>query len=51
MDIKDSDTLPKRIFQAAKEGFRAGKAPNLDTMLVDYYRLRGWNENGYRKNR
>jgi len=41
------DTLPPKMRQAAIIGGRAGKAPvNFDKMLQDYYRLRGWNENG-----
>ena len=33
--------------QAAIVGGRAGKAPlNFDRMLMDYYKLRGWDDNG-----
>jgi len=41
-----SDILPKKMFQAAKEGGRAGKVPPLDDMLRDYYAVRGWDANG-----
>ncbi|HBV88554.1 MAG TPA: aldehyde ferredoxin oxidoreductase [Desulfosporosinus sp.] len=42
-----SDTLPKVMFEPAKEGFRAGKVPNLEVYLKEYYEMRGWDENGY----
>jgi aldehyde:ferredoxin oxidoreductase len=41
-----SDVLPKKMFKAAKEGFRAGKVPPFRELMEDYYSLRGWNENG-----
>ena len=41
-----TDTLPKKMFQAAKEGFRAGKVPPFKELMEDYYNLRGWDENG-----
>jgi len=41
-----TDTLPKKMFQAAKEGFRAGKVPPFKELMDDYYNLRGWDENG-----
>ncbi len=43
---KEYDTLPKKMFQAAKTGPRSGKIPPLDRLLKDYYRIRGWNEDG-----
>jgi aldehyde:ferredoxin oxidoreductase len=41
-----TDTLPKKMFQPAREGFRAGKTPPLKELLADYYRVREWDENG-----
>jgi aldehyde:ferredoxin oxidoreductase len=41
-----TDVLPKKMFQAAKEGFRAGKVPPFKELMEDYYNLRGWDENG-----
>ncbi|WP_461207872.1 aldehyde ferredoxin oxidoreductase family protein [Clostridium sp. DL1XJH146] len=49
MSRKD-DTLPPKMLQAAVIGGRAGKAPvKFDSMLQDYYKLRGWDENGILK--
>jgi aldehyde:ferredoxin oxidoreductase len=42
----ETDTLPKKMFKAAKEGARAGQVPPLESMLQDYYRIRGWNDKG-----
>jgi aldehyde:ferredoxin oxidoreductase len=41
-----TDALPKRMFQPAREGFRAGKTPPLKDLLDDYYKIRHWDENG-----
>ncbi len=41
-----TDVLPKKMLQAAKEGMRAGKVPPFEEMMDDYYKHRGWNENG-----
>jgi aldehyde:ferredoxin oxidoreductase len=41
-----TDELPKKMFKAAKEGFRAGKVPPFKELMEDYYRLRGWDEMG-----
>jgi len=41
-----TDVLPKKMFQAAAKGGRAGKVPPLDQMLAEYYQVRGWDENG-----
>ncbi|RLB24403.1 MAG: aldehyde ferredoxin oxidoreductase [Deltaproteobacteria bacterium] len=41
-----SDILPKKMFQPAKEGFRAGKVPPFKKLMEDYYTLRGWNDKG-----
>lgn len=42
----ETDTLPKKMFKAAKEGARTGQVPPLAEMLQDYYQIRGWNERG-----
>jgi aldehyde:ferredoxin oxidoreductase len=41
-----ADALPKKMFQPAREGFRAGKTPPLKELLGDYYKVRDWDENG-----
>ena len=41
-----TDALPKKMLQPAREGFRAGKIPPLKELLSDYYRTRQWDENG-----
>jgi len=44
---RKDDTLPPKMLQPAIIGGRAGKAPHaFDKMLDDYYKLRGWDENG-----
>jgi aldehyde:ferredoxin oxidoreductase len=44
------DTLPKRLLtEPAKTGPAKGKVNGLGTMLPEYYRLRGWDENGQLK--
>jgi aldehyde:ferredoxin oxidoreductase len=44
---RKDDTLPRRIFQPTSEGPHAGKIPKpFEQSLEDYYRLRGWDENG-----
>ncbi len=51
MNIRDgydakTDVLPKKMFQAAASGGRAGKVPPLAEMLRGYYQVRGWDTNG-----
>lgn len=41
-----TDVLPKKMFKAAKEGFRAGKIIPFKELMEDYYNIRGWDENG-----
>ncbi len=41
-----TDVLPKKMFKAAKEGFRAGKELPLKEMLREYYEHRGWDADG-----
>jgi len=44
------DTLPKRLLtEAAKTGPAAGKVSGIKEMLPEYYKLRGWDENGVPK--
>jgi len=41
------DTLPKRLLTLSlKEGGSEGHIPNQSVMLADYYRYRGWSEQG-----
>jgi aldehyde:ferredoxin oxidoreductase len=42
-----SDILPPRLLKEARpSGGAAGVLPELDSMLEEYYRLRGWDEMG-----
>ena len=44
---KEDDTLPKRLLEEPIiEGGPKGLVCKLDEMLPEYYRLRGWGENG-----
>jgi aldehyde:ferredoxin oxidoreductase len=44
---RKDDTLPARLLTLARnDGMAAGVLPELDKMLKEYYRLRGWDENG-----
>ena len=46
---RKDDTIPERMFIPAKEGGRAGKAPNETSFaeaLDRYYELRGWDNDG-----
>jgi aldehyde:ferredoxin oxidoreductase len=46
IDRKD-DNLPERILHLKREGLHAPeRLPDLEKMLDDYYRVRGWDENG-----
>ncbi|MCF7974193.1 MAG: aldehyde ferredoxin oxidoreductase family protein [Phycisphaerae bacterium] len=40
------DVLPKKMFNAAKEGFRAGKAIPFEALMKTYYEIRGWDAQG-----
>jgi aldehyde:ferredoxin oxidoreductase len=42
----ETDVLPTKMFEPAKEGFRAGKIIPFKELMDDYYLLRGWNEKG-----
>jgi aldehyde:ferredoxin oxidoreductase len=46
---KDDDTLPKRVRRGAlQDGGSGGYVPDkdMDSMIAEYYRHRGWNEEG-----
>ena len=44
---KADDSLPERLLKEAhKEGPSAGVVVDLESMLADYYRTRGWNQAG-----
>jgi len=44
---KEDDTLPPRLLkEPVPAGPAKGKVVELDTMLEEYYRLRGWSEDG-----
>lgn len=44
---KDDDTLPPRLLtEPLKVGPAKGKVVELDTMLKEYYEIRGWDEEG-----
>ncbi|HHY95801.1 MAG TPA: aldehyde ferredoxin oxidoreductase family protein [Firmicutes bacterium] len=44
---RQDDRLPPKMFEPAREGFRAGRIPEpFESTLLGYYRLRGWDENG-----
>jgi len=43
------DVIPKRIFEPAKEGGRAGRAPTpeqVNAAIQEYYKYRGWDMDG-----
>ena len=40
------DKLPRRLLEGPDEGSHAGKVPDMAVLLADYYRERGWDENG-----
>jgi aldehyde:ferredoxin oxidoreductase len=41
-----TDVMPKKMFKAAQEGFRAGKILPFNELMKDYYEWRGWNNKG-----
>ena len=44
---RESDKLPKRFYkEALKEGKKSLTPEEMEQMLVEYYRLRGWDEDG-----
>ncbi len=46
---REHDKLPGIVVEAMKEGPTAGKSPNIEKMLDEYYSLRGWDSNGIPK--
>jgi aldehyde:ferredoxin oxidoreductase len=40
------DTCPRRLLEGTPDGSHAGRAPDFAYMIQDYYRERGWDENG-----
>ena len=40
------DALPKRLLEPVSDGPNAGESPDLEFILDDYYRVRGWDGNG-----
>ncbi len=43
---RKSDRLPKLVLIPLKEGGAKGYVPKLDPLLSEYYKLRGWTEDG-----
>jgi len=43
---RKDDTLPKRVYIPLKEGGTKGFTPKLEPLLDEYYKIRGWDENG-----
>jgi aldehyde:ferredoxin oxidoreductase len=43
------DTLPPRLLTEPAGGASEGWVSHLEPMLVEYYRARGWDENGVPK--
>lgn len=43
---RKDDTLPKRLLEPISDGPNAGKRPDLELILNDYYRVRGWDKQG-----
>jgi aldehyde:ferredoxin oxidoreductase len=41
-----TDQIPKKMYNSAKQGFRAGKVIPFKEMMEDYYQIRGWDKNG-----
>jgi aldehyde:ferredoxin oxidoreductase len=40
------DRLPPRLLEPTKEGGHAGKVPDIDYQIKDFYRVIGWDERG-----
>jgi aldehyde:ferredoxin oxidoreductase len=43
---REDDTLPARALTPLKDGFTAGKIPDLEAQLAEYYRERRWSAEG-----
>jgi aldehyde:ferredoxin oxidoreductase len=40
------DKFPRRLLEGTPDGSHAGQSPDFAYMIADYYRERGWDENG-----
>jgi len=43
---RKDDALPERLLTPHKEGAAAGSSPDMERLLDEYYRIRGWTEDG-----
>jgi aldehyde:ferredoxin oxidoreductase len=43
---RKDDTIPNRLLTPKKEGAAAGSSPDMERLLDEYYRIRGWTEDG-----
>jgi aldehyde:ferredoxin oxidoreductase len=43
---RKDDALPQRLLEPVSDGPNAGKVPDFNFILDDYYRMRGWNNDG-----
>ncbi len=43
------DRFPRRLLEAVPDGSHAGRVPDFEYMIQDYYRERGWDTNGVPK--
>jgi aldehyde:ferredoxin oxidoreductase len=43
---RKDDILPPRSLEATKEGGNAGKVPDIETMLKEFYKVSGWTPTG-----
>lgn len=47
---RQDDTLPSRLLNLARtDGLAAGVLPDIDSMLSEYYQIRGWDDKGIPK--
>jgi len=43
---RKDDALPGRFLKPLEEGAAAGSSPDMERLLDEYYKIRGWTENG-----
>ena len=43
---RKDDALPKRLLVPKKEGAAAGSSPDMERLMDEYYRSRGWTPDG-----
>jgi len=44
---RKDDRLPSKMFESSEENFRSGQVPEpFETHLLEFYRLRGWDDDG-----